>query len=249
MSLSIDYKPFDLPGAAYYKAANLPVPATVNLRHLTVSELRYFSKITNLDYFIDKILQSCLEGGAAKFDTDLLLTGDRIYMFYMIRALTVGEKYSFEIECSNPNCGQKLGASANLFELPVKKFDETIGYPIHIHLPKANKGIDIALFNRQMEKEVETEVAKAEKEAPNTEPNEPVFRLWQMVKNVEGLTPVEAHMFLTQLHYLDWRAIEKVLTQVTPGLDLDATIKCDKCMKITEFSFSLRPKEFFLLGD
>lgn len=260
MSLESSYKSFELPGYEYYKAAGIEMPRSVEIRNMTVKEVKYFSilgETSDLELFIDSILSSCCK---TPVDWDALLEGDRIYLFYMLRAITFDNIYTFRIKCQN--CKRTMEAGADLFALPKKDYDPANGYPIKVPLPKSNKLATLVLPTRGITKKVDRIITKLLKDNPNMEIPREEYILREVVKGVSDLTDDNnLFKFLADLHFLDWRAMDKMLQKVAPGLDLDVIVPCEDeldshgkkiaagCGFENLTTFSFRPKEFFLIGD
>jgi len=249
MSLENAYKSFELPGKTYYASAEIEMPVEVDLRHMTVKEVRYFSQLAenaDLDKFIDNILRSCCKTENILWDK--LLDGDRVYMFYMVRALTMDNFYSFQTTCEN--CGKSIKASADLFALKKTEFDDKKGYPLKVKLPKSGKVAEVTLPDREVEKAVEAETDQFNMTAPNAIAPEEEYRLRKIIKSVEGLQGTELIAFISTMHYMDWKAIEKAVRKNTPGLDLEVIVRCKEgCGHANHVMMSFRPKEFFLVSD
>ena len=247
MSLENAYKTFELPGSKYYKLAEIEMPEQVSLRHMTVKDVKYFSQLAenaDLEKFIDQILKSCCK---ESLNWNALLDGDRVFMFYMIRALTMDNMYSFVTPCSD--CGHKMSASADLFALPHKEYDESLGYPMKVSLPKAGKVADVVFPNRMIEKKVGKMIEDFLKTAPGATPPEEEYRLKEIIKSVEGFEGVDLFNFISGMHYMDYKAIEKAIRKNGPGLDLEVLLDCEECGFQNSITFSLKIKEFFLIGD
>jgi hypothetical protein len=245
------YKSFELPGYDYYMAAKIEgMPQSVELRHMTIKEVKYFSQLavnSDLNKFLDNILRSCCK---TKIDWNQLLDGDRIYFFYMIRALTMDNIYAFDVNCEE--CGKVIRASADLFALPIKKYDPNNGFPIKMTLPKSKALIEVILPTRVIEKEVEAELAKFTKELPYADKPEEEYTMRKLIKSINGSSDtIEMVKFISDMHLLDYKYLDKHLNEMLPGLDLDVIVPCEDiaCNHHNLVTFSVRPNEFFRLGD
>lgn len=248
MSLESAYKPFDLCGAEYYQLAGVDVPATVELRHMTVKEVKYFSNLAqtgDINSFIDGLLQACSK---TKLNVNNLLIGDRVQLFYMLRALTISNKYGFNITCAD--CGKTNMADADLYTMEKKVYDPKLGFPLTLKLKHSGKTIEFVLPTRGIEKAIEQEVKRFKQENPNGDPPEAVYQLRKIIKSVDGETDLPKLLeFAEEMHIADWIELDKYILKVSPGLDLDVIIPCQFCQYENKEMFSVRPDQFFRFGD
>lgn len=248
MSLDNSYKPFELTGGSYYKLAGVNIPETVELRWMTVREVKYFSQLAqtgDVNTFIDGLLQACCK---TKIDVNSMLVGDRVFLFYMLRALTISNMYGFSINCAE--CGKLNMADADLYTMEKKHYDTTLGFPLKLKLKHSGTTIEFVLPTRGVEKSVEQEVKRFKSENPNGDPPEAVYQLRKLVKSVDGETDLPAILeFAEEMHIQDWIELDKYITKVSPGLDLDVVIPCQYCQHENKEMFSVRPDQFFRFGD
>lgn len=248
MSLDSSYKPFELTGSAYYQMAGVNVPQTVEIRHLTIKEIKFFSQLSqsgSIDSFIDGLIQSCCR---TKFDINQLLTQDRIYLFYMLRALTISNLYGFSVTCED--CGKTIEMDADLFTLDKKMYDQSLGYPLKLALKHSGKTVEFVLPNRGIEKAVEQEVKKFRLDFPNGEPPEAVYQIRKLLKSVDGDSALGTIIaFSEEMHISDWVELDRYITKVSPGLDLNVTVPCSHCGHENKEMFSVRPDQFFRFSD
>lgn len=241
------YTTVELPGKDYYAAAEMKVPTELNVRYMTIREVQHFVQLAqsgNIEFFADSILKACI-----KEDIDLsqLLESDRLYLFYIVRALTMGNEYSFDVNCEK--CGAHLPASVNIFDLPVRKYDkEKNGYPLAIKLPMSGKTITMILPTRGIQKAVEQEIKQLKLTNPNAESQETILLYRKLITSVDGASDLPTVVgFIDNLHFMDWRHIDKTIKELAPGLDLDVIVMCEACSNANKVTFSIRPVEFFRL--
>jgi hypothetical protein len=249
MGLETTYQSFELPGKAYYKTAGIEMPDVIEMRHMTVKEIKHFSNLSehgDMDLFADGVIQSCVK---TKFDYTQLVPGDRIYLFYMLRALTMDNIYAFDVPCSR--CGKVLAAGVNIFDLPKKEYDvEKHGYPLSVVLPKSKKTVEFILPNRSIEKTVQQEIRIYKEEFPNADPPEAIYLLKKIIKSISGIdTTADLVLFIDSMHFMDWRTLDKAISAASPGLDTDLIVPCtnEECGHKNNVTMSIRVNEFFLL--
>jgi hypothetical protein len=252
MSLESAYKPFDLTGGGYYKLAGVNIPEVVEIRHMTVKEVKYFSQLAqtgDVNTFIDGLLSACCKVTTqGKLDINSMLTGDRVFLFYMLRALTISNKYGFSVNCSE--CGKLNIADADLYTMEKKHYDTSLGFPLKLKLKHSGKTIEFILPSRGIEKSVEQEVKKFKADNPNGDPPEAVYQLRKLIKSVDGDSDLPVILeFAEEMHIQDWIELDKYITGISPGLDLDVVIPCQFCSHENKEMFSVRPDQFFRFSD
>jgi hypothetical protein len=241
------YTTVELPGRSYYALAEIKVPTELNVRYMTIKEVQHFVSLAqsgNIEYFADSILRACIK---EDIDLNLLLDSDRLYLFYVVRALTMGNEYSFDVNCEK--CAAVLPSKVNIFDLPIKTYDDSkYGYPVAITLPVSKKTITMVLPTRGIQKHVEQEVRQLQLSNPNAENQETILLYRKLITSVDGAKDMPSVInFIDNMHFMDWRHIDKTIKEITPGLDLDVIVMCEACSNANKVTFSIRPVEFFRL--
>lgn len=241
------YQSVELPGKDYYEIANINMPAEINVRYMTIREVQHFVSLVNTgngEFFADSILKACIK---EPIDVNLLLEGDRLYLFYVIRALTMGNEYAFDINCES--CGSLLPAKVNIFELPIKKFDKNkYSFPITVTLPVSKRTVSFVLPTRQTQKQVEQEIKQMKLSNPTAEVQDVILLYRKIITAVDNEKDISTVInFIDNMHFMDWRFLDNFIKKILPGLDLDAIVICENCNHANKVSFSIRPVEFFRL--
>jgi hypothetical protein len=241
------YTQVELPGKEYYAAAGMQVPTELNVRYMTIREVQHFAALAqngNVEFFADSILKACIK---EEVDLNLFLDSDRLYLFYIIRALTMGNEYAFDVNCEG--CAAQLPAKVNIFDLPIKKFDSTKNsYPMKVTLPHSGKVVSVVLPTRGIQKAVDQEIKQMKLNGHNAEGFETILLYRKLITSVEGIDDMPSLInFIDNMHFMDWRYLDKYLKDNTPGLDLDVVVICEQCGHANKVSFSIRPVEFFRL--
>jgi len=236
------YQTFNLPGEEYYKLNGNPIEP-ISLCNLSIKEIKFFKALArsgDLEQFVDNLLSNTSQ---TKFNVDRLVVGDRIFLFYMLRALTFGKDYSFKTICSG--CFQPLEFDVDIFEMNKKTFDPSLSNPIKKTL-KSGITLDFILPTREIEKQVIVETKTYKNEFPAGEPPDTLFLAKRIIKSVNGDNdPMNVYKYVEDMPLLDWFELDEYIQKVSPGLDLDLVITCDSCGKENKEKLSPYPDEFF----
>jgi hypothetical protein len=116
------------------RVVELPSGAKLEVRSLTGKESKILSDkdAAKNGTFMDKILSACTVGVVANgpyrveegkaFDWMQALLGDRYYAILQIRVASLGELYSFKVQCREDHCRKLWEHEINLIEhLPVQR--------------------------------------------------------------------------------------------------------------------------------
>lgn len=78
------------------------------------------------------ILERCI---ASNIDAKDLLLFDSNFLLFYLRKISYGDKYKFEITCSNPICERKFTHEVDISKLVFEDLPKTVKEPITIKLP------------------------------------------------------------------------------------------------------------------
>lgn len=229
-----------LPSKGVFYGDQLPGGEVV-VQPMTIKEEKLLANpATDRSELINTLVESCVE---LPFGIDELLVGDKLFLLFMIRAVSYGSKYGFELKC--PSCGTK-----NVHEI---KVPEEMGLrvlgpedtePFFTELPVCGRKVGLRLLRVKDERYVERQMKRQK--------NQPVFydeyctRLALHVVTVDDneLSTMDCLEFVSNLYSQDSLAISSSIEEMDCGPDLLLNVQCPRCGDETEEAMPLTV-EFF----
>lgn len=205
---------------------------------------------------VEKILVSAAGKTTEIFDTYLsfalkmpsgmtvrdLISGDRQYAIFYIRAASLGPVYHFQWTCDQ--CRRKNEDSVNITEFPVKKLEPGVKEPFELELPLSRDVISYRLFRGHDEADVEK---RMEKEKDRAELKK--YQLARCITHING-APVDPNRFADTFAYVgrmlqgDSNELRLAIQDQDPGLDLVTQVRCKHCLAYEDLDVPMTP-EFF----
>lgn len=132
----LPWEEFTLPSKGLYYGGAVP-GGRVRVRPMGIhaEKIMATQRLAATGQSIDYLLKHCVEL-PGKFDHDQLLSGDRMFLLYVLRGITHGNMYEFSIKC--PSCETSSLYKYDLNELAqtITQPDESLGLePFRIDLP------------------------------------------------------------------------------------------------------------------
>lgn len=88
------------------------------------------------------ILDRCID---SDIDAKDILQMDALYLMFVLRSISYGDKYEFTLKCPNVTCGKKFTHSVDISKVPYNTLKERIIEPIEIKLPISKFTIQVRL--------------------------------------------------------------------------------------------------------
>lgn len=186
-----------------------------------------------------------------------MVTGDRMFCFFMIRAISYGPFYDFKFRCDV--CNKETSNSVDVRELPVKNLPDGFSEPYKISLPSSGDTVEIRLFRGHDEEAIfEFLNPKNSKVSGKPRPSPKTFELGRILYSINGekldrssnearmLSDIRAMEYIGNLIPWDSGTIQMVLQDIDPGLNLTTYINCKNHMCKAENEVLLTiEREFF----
>jgi hypothetical protein len=156
------------------------------------------------------------KGEIAKMAKQLTL-GDRVFLLFVIRRVTLGDEYPFREVCPNGECKQAQVYTVDLSELTVKKMPEPTKRIYDVTLPSGRK----ARF-RVSTGEDEEKIQKNEKS-----PDAMSLGILMRLEMLDGKPPT-----LQELKDMGWKdrvALRDEWNKVEGGVDTEVELGCPVC--------------------
>lgn len=134
-SLLPPFQEITLPSNGFYDPE---IPATLNVRGLTIKELKFITANGKLNKkTFDTTLASCIQ---ESLDISKLLVQDYNYLVYMIRLFSNGGKASATIRCGNISCRKQYAFDYNIEDCAVvDRAESAIEKTKTVNLPRFKK--------------------------------------------------------------------------------------------------------------
>lgn len=233
-----------LPSQGMFYGDTIP-GGKVELRPMTTAEERILagSKGSNSLNIFDKLISRCMV--SPKINPDQLLITDRFFLFMVIRVITYGPHYGFNIKC--PNCSLNFKHQVNILtDLKITSLDEEAKEPLEVKLPKSGKTVKLRLLRGFDEKAIQDyENSQLRNNLIEGDPAY-VFRMARHVVQVdqEEMSFMQVLGFLENLHGADSSTIKDALDKYDSGIDPTVNTNCPKCSTEVALSLPLNA-EFF----
>jgi hypothetical protein len=144
-----------------------------------------------------------------------LTVGDRIFLMFAIRRVTIGNAYDFSKKC--PECDKEGSYSVNLAELEVKKMKEPMRRIYDVTLPSGKTA-----RVRVSTGEDEERISKLEKETDAISKG-----LLMRLELFDGKPPELSA--LKEMSWKDRQALKAEMNKLEGGLDTSVDIACASC--------------------
>ena len=253
----IPWEEITLPSAGEYYEGKIP-NGVVRVRAMGIHAEKILStqRLAQTGQSIDYLFQHCVQVPEG-FDVSDLLSGDRVFLLYVIRGITHGNEYEFIMSC--PNCDGKSTHMYDLNELAstITGPDHALGpEPFKVSLPYMSQRAGDSIYVRvrmlrgrdmtdvatrsRFKKRVHSVSARnvgTKKSFKSIAIDETLTDNLSMVITafgVEGKPPevtdtVKIKQLIGKLHATDSSAIRSFLQDNSPGIDTTIEVECPNC--------------------
>ena len=251
----IPWETMKLPSEGFYYDNAIP-NGIIKIRAMGIEAEKILatSRLAQSGQSIDYLFNHCCEF-PNDFDPLNLLTGDRMFMLYVLRGITHGNIYEFMVTCPNKDC--KLSSThqydLNMLSETIQGPDPSLGKePFRVSLPYISKvmGKDVWVNVRFLRGKDITSMATRDKfnkravpAAPRTERqvrNEVnagssidqtiTDNLSMVIESVMGVqNKMKIEQFINKLHSSDTSTIREFIKDKSPGIDSMVIVTCPNC--------------------
>jgi hypothetical protein len=191
----------------------------------------------------DVVARCVVKEDAARWPFEQFLVGDVLYMLMVLRRVTWGAEYLFEVTCGD--CGQKYMVEVKVpDDLRVFVFDEKSKFtePFELTLPRSGFKLGLRLLRIADEKAISEYARRKGQDQMAVFP----FRLARHVVTWQGeeLPPGKVLNQILDLQALDTEAIRDKIEDEDCGIDLLLNRDCEQCGAKNEVRMAFTP-DFF----
>jgi endogenous inhibitor of DNA gyrase (YacG/DUF329 family) len=190
-------------------------------------------RVIKTGQFLNILLKECIK--TPDVDPLHLLSVDRMFLFFYLRAISYGDDYMFSSQCSH--CQKVSNQNIKIRSLDIKYSKETESEPIEIPLRgtklllRLSRGFDEEKSNE----ETSTVVTNRQETAPEVEQEddgmETLKSLMSLTIDIIGVPREYWKKFYETLSLIDTQKLTDKVSELEPGLKSDITVKCPECKK------------------
>jgi hypothetical protein len=206
----------------------------------------------------DRVLRKCIHDS---IDLGTLLTSDKVFLFYMLRAITYGPEYTFNWTCQAPDgkgvCGHKNRTTVRIpDDFKMKYLSDDDKEPFVVMLPESQKEVSFRLLRGYDEPEIEKYTEKLEEKRQQgliVEDTTAAYRLSRQILTIDGKDVTKAPeekllRFLLSLPLRDSQFLRNKIAYYTPGINTDVHLVCESCKNREEGDLPITV-DFFRIVD
>jgi hypothetical protein len=241
-SLLPPYQEINLPSNGYFDSE---IPATINVRGLTIKELKFITANGKLNKkSFDSTLSACIK---ESIDLSKLLVEDYNYIVYMIRLFSNGGHSTATMRCNNISCRQQYSFDYDITECAVvDRAEQLIEKTKTVTLPRFKKehnldvNIEVKRLTRSDIINVENTMRiQAELCAREKRPNS-VFPLTEYLKayvvSISGFPiPIPKEQLLDVFSAEDSQLVTTAFDDVVFGVRGQADSTCPHCGEANKY--------------
>jgi hypothetical protein len=231
---------YDLPCG--YLAEDGRLLTEIELGEITGHEEDILTSLTMPDYKkVGAVIGRCIKrigditdrGKIASIAKDLTI-GDRTYVMFMLRRLSLGDYYPFRAVCPSFGCQAQGTYSVNLAELEIKKMPEPKKRTYEFELPRSKKMAVVRIATGATEEETSKIKGIDDKMSLN---------MLSKLELLDGKPPVMDDV--KALPLMDRNFLRDVFDEIDGGVETDVELRCQECGR--EFTQVVDPgqRDFF----
>jgi len=195
---------------------------------------------------IDLIISRCVPAVSNSVGADHLVLGDRFYLLNVVRAVSYGQEYTFQVNCES--CNQRFKHTVQIpDDFEIQELKEDWKEPFYVELPLSKLKVGLKLLRgtdeRSISKYVDRIYAKVDtRDASQKLAGDPAysFRLATHMVSMEGPeqtfdrdnTPdfqSKAMSLVEQMYARDAQAIRQAVADNDCGPNIEMNLECPKC--------------------
>ncbi len=221
------------------------IPESFSMRPMSVSELSMLYGGSNTMNALDDILASVIS--EENFPIEDLISADKVYLAYMLRAITFGEEYKAKVYC--PKCKKTKDVSFSLIEdIKVNYLEDNFENPRNIgKLPICGDEVTLKLLTT---KDITRVFNRAQeiREQFDDYKGEPIYPLMiaSQIATVNGKKKQSRELedYVMDLHAVDNLYIDKKISEVKVGPVTPVEVECPTCGGTLEVTVNIA-EDFF----
>lgn len=243
-----------LPSAGLYYDGRIP-EGTIRVRPMgiTADKILATPRLAQSGQSLDYIYKNHVQFPDKDFSPLELLTGDRVYILFYLRAITHGNIYEFAVQCTNETCNQMSTHEYDLNKIEAnKRGPKHPKEPVRIVLPYLSKktGRDVWVDMRFLRGHDLQTIAKRRrftakvvgKSVRSAKSGESVSteqvaldksieeNLHLVIQSVNGVQDqIKIAEIVKRMSQRDTQKIRRVLNEEAPGIDTDILVTCPEC--------------------
>lgn len=243
---------FTLPSRGLLYGGKLP-DGQVKLRPMTLKDEKvlFASRSDVLDR-LHSILDRCLLTRDVPLSD--MLSGDRFFLFVMLRVISFESSYSFKMTC--PRCSHSFRYSLPLDKgLEIKMFDGETTDPFKVKLPRSGHTLELRHLRVRDEDAIRQYRRKQKSKAlvgegPSSEDGDPAysFAYATRIVSIDGVPTkgvLEAVSFCEGLGAYDAAFLRTTIDENSCGVDLRIHVECPDCSYEIEQMLPVEEEFFF----
>jgi hypothetical protein len=210
------------------------------IRPMTLTEEKIFTteRLLRNGQAIDMVFRNCIK--TPGIDTTELLSSDRMFLLFFLRAISYGPIYSIKTKCTS--CGADNEDKLNIEELQIKEPHTALVDPFIIELPASKLKLTMRISRGRDESEmIKNSNLKKDDDSPI------VDRILSLLIGIDGVTKENYRAKLEMLIGKDVSHIRKTLEIIDFGYNVDKVGTCTKCK--SEYKLALTLNENFFRSE
>jgi hypothetical protein len=259
-----------LPSQGVYYDGKVP-DGRVQVKPMGITADKIFAttRLVQTGQSIEYIYKNHVKFPDESFTPDMLLTGDRVYLLFYLRAITHGNMYEFMVKCSNESCGVSSQFEHDLNEIEAnKRGPKHPSEPVRVVLPHLTKAAgkevwaDCRFLRGRDLQTISTRQQFMKRAVGNrarsiNSKQEDIVSLDRSIEENLHMSIVSINgntdrnvisELIKKMSQQDTQRIRTVLSDESPGIDTEIVVTCPTCdnemkidLPITETFF--RPKD------
>ncbi len=216
------------------------ISSIVHMRPMKVTDEKLVLQYSgNFNRLVTELLNRCV---IENINAEKLYTGDRLYLLFMLRAISYDVDYNIGGRCTA--CDTKIVKKINLLkDLEIKIINKSSDLTKMVKLPVSGKSITVQNLKGDDE-------AALVRRAKSEEDSEYLHAMAMKVNKIEG-EDISYSVFLRVISSLvgkDSKELRKAMAEVNFGLPNSIVLDCGKCGESNRFALEL-DESFFGTED
>lgn len=223
------YESVLLPSKGKLYPADWTKQGKLSIRPMTIKEEKILNttRLVKSGKALDMIFQACIENANIKVEE--LLSGDRSFLLFYLRAISYGAAYEYKINC--PACSTQFENTYNLNEIIIKHLPDDFKEPIEFTLPISKKRVAYRLMRGKDETAlIEDRDRRLSTFGADQLDQSITMRLAMTMELVENKTDrIEIEQFVDNMLAGDAAALRQDIMARDCGVDTSTRHSCPKC--------------------
>jgi hypothetical protein len=223
------YESVLLPSKGKLYPASWTKQGKLSIRPMTIKEEKILNttRLVKSGKALDMIFQACIESPEVKAEE--LLSGDRSFLLFYLRAISYGAAYEYKINC--PFCSTQFESVFNLNDIILKYLPDDFKEPVDFTLPISKKRVAYRLMRGKDESAlIDDRDRRLSTFGADQIDNSITMRLSMTMELVENITDkIEIEKFVDNMLAGDAAALRQDIMSKDCGVDTGVKHSCPKC--------------------